>query len=172
MKPQPRMISTASELVLFFDGHQLLRKQNDKPETTLHKPKTENTITNCQLVNVPYSTVFKAIEATDSDPFTMTICCKVEWAAIAQCVNQGIDSHLEACFVSGKDKYDVGKCLVSPESLCTLLRRLGDTYFNATEEHSQEDLWEAAMSLQSSIFIVLGIDDFGNHVGREAMGLE
>ena len=138
----------------------------------MQKSKTENTITNCQLVNVPYSTVLKAIEATSSDPFTMKIRCKVEWAAIAQCVNQGIDSHLEACFVEGKDKYDNGNCSVSPESLCTLLRRLGDTYFNATEGHSQEDLWDAAMSLQSSIFIVIGIDDLGNYVGRAAMGLE
>ena len=138
----------------------------------MDKSKTENTITNCQLVNVAYSKVLKAIEATASDPFTMTIRCKVEWAAIAQCVNQGIDSHLEACFVNGKDKYDNGNCSLSPESLCTLLRRLGETYFNTTEEHSQEDLWDAAMSLQSSIFIVLGIDDFGNYVGREAMGLE
>ena len=138
----------------------------------MDKSKTENTITNCQLVNVAYSKVLKAIEATASDPFTMTIRCKVEWAAIAQCVNQGIDSHLEACFVNGKDKFENGYCSVSPKSLCTLLRRLGDSYFHATEEHSQEDLWEAAMSLQSSIFIVLGIDDFGNYVGREAMGLE
>ena len=138
----------------------------------MHKSKTDNTIINCQLVDVPYSTVLKAIEAADSDTFTMTICCKVEWAAIAQCVSQGIDSHLEACFVNGKDKFENGYCSVSPKSLCTLLRRLGDSYFHATEEHSQEDLWEAAMSLQSSIFIVLGIDDLGNYVGREAMGLE
>ena len=138
----------------------------------MHKSKTETTITNCQLVKVAYLTVLEAIKATDSDPFTMKIRCQVEWAAIAQCVNQGIDSHLEACSIKGKDVYDNGYCSVSPESLCTLLRRLGDTYFKATEEHSQEDLWDAAMSLQSSIFIVLGIDDFGNYVGREAMGLE
>lgn len=138
----------------------------------MHKSETDNTIINCQLVDVPYSTVLKAIEAADSDPFTMKIRCKVEWAAIAQCVNQGIDSHLEACFVSGKDKYDDGRCSVSPESLCTLLRRLGDTYFEASEDHSSEDLYDAATSLQSSIFIVLGIDDYGEYVGREAMGLE
>lgn len=58
--------------------------------------QTEFTICNSDLVQVPYSTVLRAIEATDSDPFTMTIRCASEWAAIAQCVNQGIDSHLEA----------------------------------------------------------------------------
>ena len=138
----------------------------------MHKSKTDNTITNCQLVDVPYSRVLKAIEATGSDPFKMTIRCKVEWAAIAQCVNQGIDSHLEACFVVGKDNFENGNCSVSSASLCVLLRRLGDTQFEATEEHSQEDLYDAATSLQSSIFIVLGIDDYGEYVGREAMGLE
>lgn len=137
------------------------------PETT-----TENTILNCQLINVPYQTVLKAIEETGSDPFTMTIRCEVEWASIAQCVNQGIDAHLEACLVKGKDVFDNGHCEVSPESLCTLLRRLGDTEFKATESHSAEDIWDAATSLQSSIFMVLGIDDYGSFVGREAMGLE
>jgi hypothetical protein len=138
----------------------------------LQKSKTENTITNCQLVDVPYSTVLKAIEATGNDPFTMQIRCKVEWAAIAQCINQGIDSHLEASFVEGKDSYDNGNCSVSPESLCVLLRRLGGTKFKTTEQHSEEDLWDAATTLQSSIFMALGIDDYGQYVGREAMGLE
>lgn len=137
------------------------------PET-----KTENTILNVQLVNVPYSTVLRAIEETASDPFTMTIRCQVEWAAIAQCVNQGIDAHLESCCFNGKDIFDNGHCEISPQSLCVLLRRLGDNEFNATDEHSTEDIWDAATSLQSSIFMVLGIDDYGNYVGREAMGLE
>ena len=134
--------------------------------------KIENTILNCQLVNVPYSTVLNAIEATDSDPFTMTIRCEVEWAAIAQCVNQGIDAHLEGCSIKGKDVFENGNCEVSPDSLCTLLRRLGDTEFKPTETISAEDMWDAATSLQSSIFMALGIDDYGQYVGREAMGLE
>ncbi|WP_145944193.1 hypothetical protein [Fuerstiella marisgermanici] len=132
----------------------------------------ENTIVNCQLVSVPYSTVLKAIEATDSDPFTMKIRCKVEWVAIAQCVSLGIDAHLEASFIKGTDVYDNGTCEISPHSLCVLLKRLGDTEFKATEDHSADDLWDAATSLQNSIFIVLGIDDYGQYVGREAMGLE
>ncbi len=138
----------------------------------MSETKTENTIVNCQLINVPYSTVLQAIEATDSDPFTMTIRCEVEWAAIAECVNQGIDAYLEASFVKGRDVYENGHCEVSPQSLCTLLRRLSEAEFKPTESHSAEDLWDAATSLQSSIFMVLGIDDCGQYVGREAMGLE
>jgi hypothetical protein len=134
--------------------------------------KVENTIVNCQLIRVPYSTVLEAIEATGSDPFNMTIRCDVEWAVIAQCVNQGIDAYLEACFIKGKDVYDNGECKVSPQSLCVLLRRLGDTEFKRSKKHSAEEIWDAASSLQSSILMVLGIDDYGLYVGREAMGLE
>jgi hypothetical protein len=132
----------------------------------------DNTICNLQLVNVSYSTILRAIELTDSEPFTMTIRCQIEWAAIAQCVNQGIDAHLEACNVQGIDRYDNGDCAVSPKSLCVLLRRLGDTEFKDTDKHNADDIWDAATSLQSSIFTVLGIDEYGNYVGREAMGLE
>ena len=61
--------------------------------------QTEFTICNSDLVQVPYSTVLRAIEDTDSDPFTMTIRCEIEWSSIAMCVNQGIDSHLQAICV-------------------------------------------------------------------------
>jgi hypothetical protein len=134
--------------------------------------QTDFTICNSQLVPVPYSTVLRAIELTDSDPFTMTIRCPLEWAAIAQCVNQGIDSHLEACFLKGADCYDDGHCSVTPQSLCVLLRRLGDTEFEATEEYTPDDIWDAATSLQTSILMVLGIDEYGKYVGREALGLD
>ena len=132
---------------------------------------TDNTICNLQLVQVNYSTVLRAIELTDSDPFTMTIRCPVEWAAIAQCVNQGIDSHLEA-ICDPQDVFDNGNCSVTPHSLCVLLRRMCDTEFRDTDNQSADDLWDAATSLQSSIFTVLGIDECGDFVGREAMGLE
>ena len=132
---------------------------------------TDNTICNSQLVQVTYSTVLRAIDLTGSDPFTMTIRCPIEWSAIAQCVNQGIDSHLEA-ICHPEDSFDNGNCSISPHSLCVLLRRMGDTEFRATDSHSADDLWDAATSLQSSIFTVLGIDEFGEYVGREAMGLE
>jgi hypothetical protein len=133
---------------------------------------TDNTICNSQLVSVPYSTVQRAIELTDSDPFNMTIRCPIEWAAIAQAVNQGIDAHLEACNLQGIDRYDNGICSVSPQSLCVLLRRFGDTEFVGTDKHGAGDIWDAGMSLQSSIFTVLGIDEYGHYVGREALGME
>ena len=129
--------------------------------------QTDFTICNSQLVAVPYSTVLRAIELTDSDPFRMRIRCPVEWAAIAQGVNQGIDSHLEA-ICSPKDVFDNGNCSVTPHSLCVLLRRLGDTEVQATDKHSAGDIWDAAMSLQTSILTVLGIDEYGRYVGREA----
>jgi hypothetical protein len=47
-----------------------------------------------------------------------------------------------------------------------------DTEFQATEDHSADDIWDAATSLQSSILMVLGIDEYGKYVGREALGLE
>ena len=132
---------------------------------------TDNSICNSQLVQVNYSTVLRAIELTDSNPFTMTIRCPVEWAAIAQCVNQGIDSYLEAV-CDPQDVFDNGYCSVTPHSLCVLLRRMGDTEFRHTDSHSADDLWDTATSLQSSIFTVLGIDEYGEYIGREAMGLE
>lgn len=129
------------------------------------------TVCNSQLVQVTYSTILQAIELTDSDPFTMKIRCSVEWTAIAQCVNQGIDSHLEA-ICDPKDVFDNGRCSVTPHSLCVLLRRLEETDFQATDEHTADEIWDAATSLQTGILTVLGIDDYGRYVGREALGLE
>ena len=133
--------------------------------------QTEFTICNSDLVQVPYSTVLRAIEDTDSDPFTMTIRCEIEWSSIAMCVNQGIDSHLQA-ICDPNDVFDNGRCSVTPHSLCVLLRRMGDTEFRDTDQHAAPDLWDASTSLQSSILMVLGIDEYGRYIGREAMGLE
>jgi hypothetical protein len=131
----------------------------------------EFTICNSDLVQVPYSTVLRAIALTDSAPFAMTIRCSTEWASVAQCVNQGIDSYLEA-ICDPSDVFDNGHCSVTPHSLCVLLRRMGETEFQATEDRSADEIWDASTSLQSSIFTVLGIDEYGTYVGREAMGLE
>jgi hypothetical protein len=56
----------------------------------------------------------------------MIIRNRAEWAAIAQAVNMGIDSHLEA--LTERSTFDVGtgKCMVHPEELHVLLRRLGE----------------------------------------------
>lgn len=57
-------------------------------------------------------------------------------ALIMAAVNQGIDSHLEGCYVTGRDTYEWKRdkiagielhCSISPESLPVLLRRLANT---------------------------------------------
>ena len=59
------------------------------------------------------------------------------WAEVVkEAVNQGIDSHLEACFIPDRgDVYEASgngrlECKVSPESMPVLLRRL----FNSDDE--------------------------------------
>ena len=119
-----------------------------------------NQITNNNLCPITYDAIKAAIVATYSDPFHMTIKCQDEWSAIAAAVNQGIDSHLEAITDAPAEfDNDTGTCEVTPDNLCVLLRRLADAN-------------EAAMYLQSDILTVLGFDDSGTYVGREALGLE
>lgn len=119
---------------------------------------------------VTYQTVR---EAMDGKPFTMSLTGQDDIEAVVEAVNQGIDAYLEACFCPDRgDRYDDGRrmagrtvlcrtleCAVSPESLPVLLRRLSDSGD------------ETAMSLASDILASLGIDESGNFVGREALGL-
>lgn len=84
---------------------------------------------------VTYEAVRKAMK---DEPYTMSMTGTDEVQAIIEGVNQGIDSHLEACFCPQRgDRYEVGKrmagrlllcrsldCTVSVESLPVLLRRL------------------------------------------------
>ena len=56
-------------------------------------------------------------------------------------------------------------CCVSPESLPVLLRRLYE--LDTDDEH----VADAAMSLASDILLTLGFDEYGQFVGREALGL-
>lgn len=119
---------------------------------------------------VTYQTVRKAM---NGEPFTMSLTGQDDMEAVIEAVNQGIDAHLEACFCPNRgDQYDGGKrtagrtvlcrtleCVVSPESLPVLLRRLFDS----------ED--ETAVTLATDILTSLGIDESGDYVGREAMGL-
>lgn len=118
---------------------------------------------------VPYQTVR---EAMGGEPFTMSLTGD-DIEAVVEAVNQGIDSHLEACYCPDRgDRYESGRrmaertvlcrtleCSISSESLPVLLRRL----FDAGSE--------AAMTLASDILTTLGIDDRGDYVGREALGL-
>jgi hypothetical protein len=92
-------------------------------------------------------------------PFVMTL-SRSDSEAVVPLVNEGIDSHLEACFCPDRgDSFDWvgGKlcCYVSIESLPVLLRRL-------TESDSDE-----AWSLADSILTVLGFDEYGRFVGKE-----
>ena len=109
--------------------------------------------------------------AMDGEPFTMSLTDQDEVRAVIAAVDQAIDSHLEACFCPERgDRYEGGdrkagkivlcrtlECAVSPESLPVLLRRLCETDN------------EAGMSLASDILIVLGFDESGEFVGREAL---
>lgn len=117
---------------------------------------------NGNLCRITYGAVLDAIEATDSSPFTMDIRDPDEWSAMAEAVNVGIDSHLEAINLYNS-VFDNGHCRVMPADLCILLRRLSD---------ATDNFWEAAERLQSDILMVLGFDDCGQYVGRDAMGLE
>ena len=119
---------------------------------------------------VTYETVRTAM---DGEPFTMSLTDTDEIQAVIEAVNQGIDAHLEACYCPERgDRYAGGErragklvlcrtldCVVSPESLPVLLRRLFEL----------ED--EAGSSLASDILTVLGIDEYGDFVGREAVGV-
>lgn len=110
--------------------------------------------------------------AMDGQPYTMSLTGEDEIGAVVDAVNQGIDSHLEACFCHQRgDRFEGGKrmagrftlchtleCVVSPESLPVLLRRL-----------SEGD--DAGMMLADDILITLGFDEYGQFVGREAVGL-
>ena len=119
------------------------------------------------------SVTYKAVrKAMGGEPYTMSLTGTDEIRAVIDAVNQGIDSHLEACFCPQLgDNYVGGKrkagrltlchtleCVVSPESLPVLLRRLceGD---------------DAGMTLAGDILMTLGFDDYGHFVGREAVGL-
>ena len=54
---------------------------------------------------------YRAIrKAMDGEPFTMSLTDTDEIRAIVEAVNEGIDSHLEACFVSDRgDRYEGGE---------------------------------------------------------------
>jgi hypothetical protein len=120
---------------------------------------------------VTYAIVRKAM---GGEPFTMSLTDSNEIHAVIEAVNQGIDSHLEACFCPERgDSFNGGKrtagklvlcrcldCSVSPDSLPTLLRRLC------------ESADEVGNRLAGDILMVLGINEYGKFVGREAMGLD
>jgi hypothetical protein len=114
------------------------------------------------------------------EPFTMSLTDEDEICAVIAAVNEGIDSHLEACYCPDRgDRYEGGKrkagklvlcrtleCTISTESLPVLLRRLCESELGGDAEVQSE-----GNSLATDILMVLGIDECGEYVGREAVGL-
>jgi len=81
--------------------------------------------------NMVKHTYASVIEACKGEPYTMSLVGNAAHV-VRETVNQGIDSHLEACFIPDfGDSYEVEgnrlNCKVSPQSLPVLLRRLFDS---------------------------------------------
>jgi hypothetical protein len=126
---------------------------------------------------VDYETIRTAVA---NEPFTMSLTDEDEIKAVIAAVNEGIDSHLEACYCPDRgDRYEGGRrkagklvlcrtldCTVSPESLPTLLRRLCESDLGGDVEVQAE-----GNRLASDILMCLGINEYGEYVGREAVGL-
>jgi hypothetical protein len=118
-----------------------------------------------------------ARDAMEGRAYRMSLTDRDEIRAVIAAVNQGIDSHLEACFLPARgDRYahahrKAGQlivcpcldCTVSLQSLPVLLRRLC--------ELDAEDIADAGLSLAGDILLTLGFDESGQFVGREALGL-
>lgn len=131
-----------------------------------------NTFQNGNLCEITYDAVRAAMKG---ESFTMSLTDKHEIAAVVAAVNQGIDSHLEACFVPergdtyGGGERTIGKlvvwrtmdCEVSVESLPVLLRRLFEL------EHEDTDVVDAGRGLADLILAVLGFDDCGRWHERD-----
>ena len=116
------------------------------------------TIRNENGVKISYDLVRKAAKTV----YPMTVVGE-DIESVMKAVNQGIDAHLEACFVPERgDSYEHGdrrvkdmiitqtlKCKVSSESLPVLIRRL----FEAEDENSN--------NLASNILSSIDIEDDG-----------
>ncbi len=134
----------------------------------------------CSIIETGSGTItYDAIRtAMDGEPFTMSLTGQDDIRAVIEAVNQGIDSHLEACFCPDRgDRYEGGnrkagkltlcrtlECSVSIESLPVLLRRL-------FELDDDDETVDAAMSLANDILTTLGFNEYGEFIGREPLGV-
>jgi hypothetical protein len=133
----------------------------------------------CKIETGSGTVVYKSVRrAMDGEHYMMSLTDTDEIRAVVEAINQGIDSHLEACFCLARgDRYEGGtrkagtlilcyslECCVSPESLPVLLRRL-------FELGTTEAVAEAGMSLAADILMTLGFDECGVFLGREALEL-
>ena len=124
---------------------------------------------------VDYETIRQAM---NGEPFTMSLTDEDEIRAVIEAVNEGIDAHLEACYCPDRgDRYEGGnrkagklvlcrtlECSISPESLPVLLRRLCES-----ELGGDPDVQAEGNRLASDILMVLGINEYGELVGREML---
>ena len=124
---------------------------------------------------VDYETIRQAM---NGEAFTMSLTDEDEIRAVVEAVNEGIDSHLEAASCPDRgDRFGggerrVGKltlcrtleCVVSVESLSVLIRRLSESDLGG-----DHDVQSAGCQLAGDILLVLGINEFGKYVGREAL---
>lgn len=127
--------------------------------------------------NVDYETIRQSM---NGEPFTMSLTDSDEIQAVVAAVNEGIDAHLEACFCPNRgDRYEGGNrkagklvlchtldCVISVESLPVLLRRLCESELGGDAEVQLQ-----GNQLACDILMVLGINERGELVGREALGL-
>lgn len=94
----------------------------------------------------PYNVITSACKQFCPNGFKMLIRNPLEWKIIANAVNQGIDSYLEG-FTRSTFNSDNGECLIHPEELHILLRRLNET--------DSDD----ALSLRTDILSTLEIEE-------------
>jgi len=136
-------------------------------ETATEDEKDDTEIVVTMAAEIPYELIRKAMAGKH---YPMELVGE-DIEACIKAVNQGIDSRLQVCNVSGVDEYKVTrrtdvlkqkilKCRVSPASLPVLLRRL----FEEADEASEQ--------LADDILMTLGFDNHGQLVGREAVGLD
>lgn len=101
-----------------------------------------------------------------TEPYTMSVVGR-EALIVQAAVNQGIDAHLEACFCPAHgDRYDVERdafgarlnCVVSKESLPTLIRRLADDMGEAEDDDNGREN-ETGHDLASAILTSLGFTE-------------
>ncbi len=99
--------------------------------------------------------VFEAAHKQCPKGFPMTIRSPKEWQAIAHCVNQGIDSHLEAITERSKFDHTTGECLVHPDELHVLVRRLSECGEQLFPDWDHEVVNDPATDLGNCIVQVL-----------------
>lgn len=116
------------------------------------KPTTENAEPPRRTFSAAWSAELNAavIATAPAEGYRMSL-VRADAEMVVVAVNQGIDAHLEACFLPDRgDRFEYAgarlNCRLSPDSLATLVRRLLES----------DDL--AATSLAAGICQTLGIE--------------